>query len=285
MAAFVGVGLLYLLVIRTYWGQELDERTLLGADVISDIRAAQADRFLRIVSVGTLGLAMVLVAAVGYLRQRPRLALIAAASIAVAVGITELLKLVILERPDFIPTDLNAGENSFPSGHTTVGTAVSLAAVLVVPPRLRLVTALGAGAIAAAFGIAVVAAGWHRPADPAGSYLVCLGTAAAAAMLVRSFPDRAMVERRRRPPVPLGATEIALVALAVSLVAIFGLAALSARGVPLFSVGAAFLVACGVLLVLAFACTLALAAAMTAADAPAVAPPSRSPERPAARSR
>ena len=29
-------------------------------------------------------------------------------------------------------------------------------------------------------GIAVVAAGWHRPADPAGSYLVCLGTAAAA---------------------------------------------------------------------------------------------------------
>ena len=271
VAAFVGVGLLYLLVIRTHWGQELDERTLLGADVISDVRAAQADRFLRIVSVGTLGLAMALVAAVGYLRQRPRLALIAAASIAVALGITELLKLVILERPDFIPTDLNSGENSYPSGHTTVGTAVCLAAMLVVPARLRLVTALGAGAIAAAFGIAVVAAGWHRPADPAGSYLVCVGTAAAAAMLVRSFPDKAVVERRRRrlgPSIPLGATEIALAALAVSLVAIFGLAALSARGVPLFSVGAAFLVACGVLLVLAFACTLALAAAMTAADAP-----------------
>lgn len=269
LAAF-GVLLLYLLAVRTSWGQELDERTLLGADILSDVRAAQADRFLRIVSVGTLALAMGLVGAVAFLRGRPRLALIAAASIAAAVGVTEVLKLVVLERPDFVPTVLDDGDNSYPSGHTTVGTSVVVAAMLVVPARLRLVTAFGAGAIAAAFGIAVVAAGWHRPADPAGSYLVCLSVGAAAAIAIRAWPDRAGPDRSRAPipgPVSIGPTELALLALAGALVAIFGLAALSARGVPFFSVGAAFLIACGVLLVVAFASTLSLAWAMSAAEA------------------
>lgn len=267
-AAALGVLLIYLLVIRTRWGQELDERTLLGAGVISDVRQAQADRFLRIVSIGTLGLAMVLVAVVAFLRGRPRMALVAAGSIGAAVLATELLKLVILERPELVGTTLNEGENSYPSGHTTVGMSVSVAAMLVVPARLRILAAIGAGAVGAAFGIAVVAAGWHRPADPAGSFLVSLAVGAVAAMLISAYPDRAGADRPSRSlgSLSIGATELATIGLALAVAGIFGLAALSARGVPFFSAGVAFLIACATLLLLAFACTGALAWAMRAAE-------------------
>jgi hypothetical protein len=267
-AAFAVVAV-YLIVVRTRWGQELDERALLGRDVISDLRAAQADRFLRIVSVGSLTLATALVAAVAFLRGRPRMALIAAASIGLAVLSTELLKLAILDRPPLTTTTLNNGLNSYPSGHTTVGMSVCVAAMLVVPLRLRAATAFAAGAAGGAFGIAVVAAGWHRPSDAVGAYLVCVAAGAVGAIAIRHWPDPVAGHRRRellRGRVRIGATELGLLALGVSLVAVFGIAALSARGIPLFSVGAGFLVSCGVLLLMSFACAGLLASAMTSAD-------------------
>lgn len=261
--------LIYVLVIRTRWGQELDERTLLGGEVISDLRAAQADRFLRIVSVGTLTLAMALVAAVAFLRGRPHLALVAAASVVAAVFSTEVLKLIVLERPDIVPSGVSTAGNSYPSGHTTVGMSVCLAALLVVPARLRIVTALGAGAIGAAFGVAVVAAGWHRPSDAAGAYFVCLAVAALAAVAARRWPDRdraARANERVPGPLRIGATELALLALAAALAAVFGLAAISARGIPFFSAGTAFLIASAALVVLSFLSALLLAVAMNDAD-------------------
>jgi PAP2 superfamily protein len=266
-SAFLVVAV-YLLVVRTRWGQEIDEKTLLGGDIISSLRAAQADRFLRIVSGGTLFLAMALVAAVAYLRGRPRLALFAAGSVAAAVFTTEVLKLIILERPPLTETLLNSGDNSYPSGHTTVGMSVCIAALLVVPARLRIVTALGAGAIGAAFGVAVVAAGWHRPSDAVGAYLVCLSVGALAAILIRRYPDRDPVARREPVPGPvrIGSTELALVAMGLALAAVFGVAALSARGIPFFSAGAAFLIASASLVVVSFVCAGVLALAMSDAD-------------------
>jgi hypothetical protein len=268
--AALAVLVVYLIVVRTRWGQELDERALLGRDVISDLRAAQADRFLRIVSAGTLTIATVLVAAVAFLRGRPRMALVAAGSIGLALVCTEVLKLVVLERPMLVPTTLNGGVNSYPSGHTTVGMSVCIAAMLVVPARVRIPTALATGAIGAAFGIAVVAAGWHRPSDAIGAYFVCLAAGALAAIAIGLWPDSLEARERReirRGPLRIGATELALLALAASLVAVFGIAALAARGIPLFSVGAGFLVSCGVLALVAFACAGLLAAAMSAGEA------------------
>lgn len=224
-------------------------------------------------------IATALVAGVAFLRGRPRMALIAAGSIGLAVISTELLKLVILDRPPLTTTFLNNGLNSYPSGHTTVGMSVCVAAMLVVPERLRTPTALAAGAIGAAFGIAVVAAGWHRPSDAIGAYLVCLAAGAVGAIAIRRWPDRVTEHRPReisRGSFSIGATELALLGLATALVAVFGIAALSSRGVPLFSVAAGFLVSCAVLLVAAFACAGLLAAAMTAADGR---PPARSATR------
>jgi hypothetical protein len=267
--AALAVLVVYFIVVGTRWGQSLDERALLGRDVISDLRAAQADRFLRIVSGGTLAIATGLVAGVAFLRGRPRMALIAAASIGIAGLCTEVLKVVLLERPDLVATSLNGGQNSYPSGHTTVGMSVCIAAMLVVPARLRVPTAIAAGGIGAAFGIAVVAAGWHRPSDAIGAYLVCLSVGALAAVAIRFWPDPAEEAPRReafRGRAGLGATELGLVALGLALVAVFGIAALSARGVPLFDAGTGFLAASASLVVASFACAGMLAAAMTSAD-------------------
>jgi membrane-associated phospholipid phosphatase len=132
-------------------------------------------------------LAIALVAAVAILRRRPRLALIAAASIAISLISTEFLKLVLLERPPLVPSYIF--DNSYPSGHTTVGMSVAIAAMLVVPRRLLLPTAVGAGLFGSAFGVAVVAAGWHRPSDAIGAFLVVLSVAAAcAAISYRGIP-------------------------------------------------------------------------------------------------
>ena len=271
VSAAIGVIVVYLVAIRTGWGQEIDEKTLLGNGVISDVRADQADRFLRIVSVGTLTLATTLVAAVAFLRGRPRMAIIAAASIAVALLSTELLKLVILERPPLTRTFLNEGQNSYPSGHTTIGMSVCVAAMLVVPPRLRMVTALGAGAVAAAFGVAVVAASWHRPSDAIGAYLVCIAIGALAAALIEAYPDeRARADRRARPArTSFDAPELALIGLGLALLAVFGVAALGARGIPLFSAGAGFLIASATLAAAAFLSTIVLALTMNASESSA----------------
>ena len=202
---------------------------------------------------------MVLVAAVAFLRGRPWLALVAAGSIVAAVIGTELLKLAILERPDLTETTLNGGVNSYPSGHTTVGVSVCFAAMLVVPARLRVGTAFASGAIGAAFGVAVVAAGWHRPSDAIGSYLVCLASAAAAAALAdRYLPQRGELRETFRS----GASELGLFGLGFALVAVFGVAAIASRGIPFFSAGTGFLVASGALIFGSFACAGTLAWAM-----------------------
>jgi len=278
---------LYLLVIRTEWGQHLDEHAFVGHDFFTS-REAQADRFLRLVSIGSLLLAIGLVAAVAVVRRRPRLAMLAAASVVVAIGITEMLKLVILTRPALYPTFLP--QNSFPSGHTTVGMSVAVAAMLVVPRRLLVPTAIGAGLFGAAFGIAVVAAGWHRPSDALGAYLVVLSVAAACSALSFRYPDPPDVVSRRLPrrlgSFRLGATELGLIAMALGGLGIFGLAALSYRGIPWTSTSAGFLISAGALLALAPFITLVLAAAMLQADRwQARRAVSRPPARPAARYR
>ena len=258
----------YLLVVRTYWGQRLDERAFAGRELISDFRAGQANEFLGVVSVGSLLLVTALIAALAFARNRPRLALLAAGTLIVSVVSTEILKLVLLERPDLFPTVLNDIANTYPSGHATIGMGVALAVLLIVPARLRWPTALGAGAVGSAFGIAVVAAGWHRPSDVVGAYFVCLAAAAFAAALAVAFPDRPSGEERPGPAVRIGRTELVLMGLGLAVVALFGLAALTIRGIPWTSAGAGFLISSSALVVLAFGCAGALAWAMTAAARP-----------------
>jgi membrane-associated phospholipid phosphatase len=266
LASAAAVLVVYLLVVRTYWGQRLDEHAFVGHDFFTS-REAQADSFLRIVSIGSLLLATALVAAVAAIRRRPRLALLAAASIAGSILCTEILKHLILERPAIIAA--NIVDNSYPSGHTTVGMAVAVAAMLVVPRRLLVPTALGAGLFGSAFGVAVVAAGWHRPSDAVGAFFVVIAVAALCAAAGHAFPDRAeAVARRTRrlPRIRIGTTELGLLALALGGLGLFALAALSYRGIPWTSTSAGFLLSAGAIVGIAVLATMALAAAMIAVE-------------------
>ncbi len=234
-------------------------------------RAAQADSFLRIVSIGSLLLAVVLVAAVAVVRRRPRLAIFAAASIGVSVLATEILKHWLLERPNLVSSFIF--DNSYPSGHTTVGMAVAVAAMLVVPRRLLVPTAVGAGLFGSAFGVAVVAAGWHRPSDAVGAFLVVIAVGAAFAAISHAFPDPADRDERhgRRIPLPrirIGTTELGLLALALGGLGLFALAALSYRGIPWTSTSAGFLLSALAIVVCGLAATLTLAGTMLAAEEP-----------------
>lgn len=139
------------------------------------------------INVGMLVVVVATLMGLALMRRRPALALIAAATIGGATLVTELLKHT-LYRPAF-----TLGEpfgNTFPSGHTTVAFSVGVAAVLVAPPHLRRLVAAGAVLYAAAVGIAVVAAGWHRPSDVAGAFLVVTGWAALVALVSSAYvPD------------------------------------------------------------------------------------------------
>ncbi len=209
-------------------------------------------------------------AAVAVFRRRPRLALISAASIGISLIATEVLKLVLLERPQLVPSYIF--DNSYPSGHATVGMSVAVAAMLVVPRRLLLATAIGAGLFGSAFGVAVVAAGWHRPSDAVGSFLVVLSVGAACAALSHLFPDRADLRKPRGPlrlpSITIGAAELGLLALALGNLAIFALALLTYRGIPWTSTGAGFLLSAAAIVVCGLLTTIALATAMSAAGEP-----------------
>ena len=108
---------------------------------------------------------------------------------------TELLKKVILERPDLgIHDALHISLATFPSGHTTVAMALGVAATLASPRRWRAIVAGVAVVYASAIGIAVVATANHRPSDPMGAaFVVAVWAAGIASVLVT---DR---EREDRP--------------------------------------------------------------------------------------
>ena len=72
--------------------------------------------------------------------------------------------------------DSRLAGNSYPSGHATVVVEHRpRLRSLIAPPRLRTpVGPSGAASVAAAAGVFVVTADWHRPSDAIGSYLLTL---------------------------------------------------------------------------------------------------------------
>lgn len=229
--------------------------------------AEGADRLLSVVSVGTLALAIAGLSLLALVRRRPALALLAAGVVAGSLIVTEVLKLAVLTRPTLVPSAVL--DNSFPSGHTTVGIAVGMAMVLVVPAGLRVAAGAGAAALGAAVGIATVAAGWHRPSDAVAAYLVALAVAAAAAAaMLRWGPGE---EITVEAPIPgtrsLAGLRPGVDELVVGVMALAGgglllLALLRASGVPWTSAGVGFLLSAGAIATSAVIVVAALVAAL-----------------------
>ncbi|NTW41804.1 MAG: phosphatase PAP2 family protein, partial [Cellulomonadaceae bacterium] len=114
-------------------------------------------------------------------RRRVVLALQVAVLMGGANLTTQVLKHVVLSRPDLALDD--SLRNTLPSGHTTAAASVAAALVLVVPRRVRPAAALVGAAYTVATGISTLVGGWHRPSDVVAAVLVVLGWAGLATAL------------------------------------------------------------------------------------------------------
>jgi membrane-associated phospholipid phosphatase len=138
---------------------------------------------LRLVNVASVGLVLVVLAGIALARRRPGAAVAGVALVLLTQVLTQGLKAVL-------PREGSA-ENSLPSGHVTVITALVIAAVLALPAALRIVVGLlGAVGVAGA-SVAVMAVGWHRPSDVIAAFGVI--AAVAGALLVVDGARRALV--------------------------------------------------------------------------------------------
>jgi membrane-associated phospholipid phosphatase len=181
LACVLGLVATYVVFVRTHAGQRIDEAALSGRLASPHARHA-ADELLTTISVGGLAVVVVLLAGQALVRRRVALAVVAVVVVLGALTTTELLKHMLLVRPELVRSSID--RNSFPSGHATTAFAVGIAALLAAPPRWRRAVAVGALFYGIAIGIATIAAGWHRPSDVAGAMLVVTGWAAAVVLAV-----------------------------------------------------------------------------------------------------
>lgn len=168
-----GVGVVYVVMVRTAWGQAFDELALAeraGAHAEAVRRSSDLLRAITEVSLAALGAGL---AAIALVRRRVILAAGMLSALGGAIVTSEILKHVVFERPALSSVD-SFDHNSFPSGHATIGMSLALATIVVVPHAARWLASILAAFVAVAFGSAVVTAGWHRPSDTLGAFCVAL---------------------------------------------------------------------------------------------------------------
>jgi len=231
-ACVVLLGILYVFAVRTSWGQRLGDAAL-GGRVVERPRVQHAMReLLDTISISSIALLGLGIVAIALFRGRFHLAVAAGAVIVGSNVTTQLLKKAVLTRPALIASSALPDGNSFPSGHATVAMSLALAFVLVVPTRLRGVAALFGVAYSTLVGMAVLGAGWHRPSDAVGAYLVVTAWAAAATgVLVLRHGDREVGRARRPGPIVMPMLAIVgVLALAAAFVLLAGLLLALHRG-------------------------------------------------------
>jgi len=177
-------GLVYVAAVLTPVGQYIGELILYGRPRPGGRARLLAADTLETVNYTMLIVATFALAAIGLARGRPRLAVAVFVIVGGANLTTQVLKHVVLERPNLIGDAAFAVGNSFPSGHVTVAASLILSAVLVVPRPLRALTALGGAGYVALVGMSTIAAGWHRLDDAVGAILIALAWAALVAAAV-----------------------------------------------------------------------------------------------------
>lgn len=271
LASVTGVVATFEIFVRTHYGQRIDQGAFEGRGLATPGAREAAGDLLTTISIGSLVVAIALLVGQALVRRRMALALVAAAVIAGSIMTTETLKHGLLQRPDLI--GMAAFANTFPSGHATIALGVGVAATLVVPPRLRRPVAFLAVAYAVAVGVALLAAGWHRPSDIAGGYFVVVAWAAAAALLAESVDRDAFRHAGEEWPGRPGALGYLLLGAGVLvggyLAAVAAVAASEAGAIDWALVNAAFLAACAAIASLAALLMAALLAALRASMAPA----------------
>ncbi|RMI00299.1 phosphatase PAP2 family protein, partial [Cellulomonas triticagri] len=185
LVAVAGVAASWRVFVGTERGQAVDQAALDGAHIGQNRLWEVAEPVLDVVSVGFIAGAVVTCAVIAVVRRRWALALVAGGVLAGANVTTQVLKKVVLERPELGHGPLF---NTLPSGHTTAAASVAVAVLLVVPPRARPWAAVLGALYAAATGVSTLIGQWHRPSDVVAALLVVLawGALGCAVLAVRA---------------------------------------------------------------------------------------------------
>ena len=178
-AAFV---LVYLVFVRSYVGQVIDERAFAGADAWKGVSLEFARDFLDALPVLSVAVGCIAAVAIVSVRRNWRVFVVAVIVAALANGSTQLLKYTVLSRP---AKGVDVGlSNSLPSGHTTVAASAALVVFLLASPRFRPLAAVLGAVFSIVAGASTLVEQWHRPSDViAGLLVVAFWGCAAGATL------------------------------------------------------------------------------------------------------
>ncbi len=171
----------YLGLVRTYLGQYLENAALLGAKQATTEAVDGALENLNVISIASLVIMMIGFAIVGLVRKSWRIALAGMAALGGSAVLAELLKRVLLKRPDLAAIYENNAHNSFPSGHTTIAMAILVSLIIVSSYRWRGVVMFFSITWAVSVGSATVTARWHRFSDTLGADMLALTVGAIVA--------------------------------------------------------------------------------------------------------
>ena len=165
----------------------IDDAAYSGRHIVAPALIKYDRLILDPVSASTLVVAMARILMAGAFRRCLAAAAIIAVGFACAVAGAELLKHALpwhalLPRDSRLPLDLQ--RHTYPSGHTTIGTSLSIALVLLSSTRWRLWMAVIAGLFSASFATGVLLVGWHRPSDALGGIFWSGSCMALTALLV-----------------------------------------------------------------------------------------------------
>jgi membrane-associated phospholipid phosphatase len=209
--------LVYRLAVLTTRGRTLDGAALRGA-ILSRSRVTDlVERVLDVVSISSLVVAGLLIAAIALVRLRHTLA-VAAIVMLVGANVTSQVLKRLLDRPDLGLDEITPARlNSMPSGHSTVAMSVAVALVMVLPAKLRPPAAVAGAAYASVTGVATLLAGWHRPSDAVGGILVVAVWASLVGLATVALDDSALVAQRMETH---GTTARRLAVAAVALVVV-----------------------------------------------------------------
>ncbi|WP_410872714.1 phosphatase PAP2 family protein [Nocardia sp. A7] len=189
----------YLLAVRTGTGQAIENAALRGADQASARDANQASHSLDQITVYSLAVAVVAVAAIAALRKRFDLLIAAVGVIVAGQVIVQPLKRYVLPRPELVDITGHYAQNSLPSGHTTIAMTVLFATIIVVPYRWRGLALVIVLTWAVGIGHYTLTAKWHRLSDTIAADAISLALACLASWWVvarggvRRYTGRAKV--------------------------------------------------------------------------------------------
>jgi membrane-associated phospholipid phosphatase len=194
----------YFTLVSPPWGHQFDDDAYFGRGALSRKVVKLDFDILDLVSKTTLLLAAMVLFVIAAVRRCALVGIITVAAFGCAVVGAEIVKSLLPWRA-LVPDDTLLGRgleanNSYPSGHATIGTSLALSLLLISPSRWRPWLAVAAGCLSAAYATSVLFTGWHRPSDALGALAwsgLCMTLAAAFAVRLRGRPRTAIAHPGR----------------------------------------------------------------------------------------